>query len=72
MVIYVSMLLSPFIPPSSLTSYIQCELFGELGIIIFCMEDILSWLVFMVAKLRYAVGKELKTDLARFFEEMLK
>lgn len=65
MVIYVSMLLSLFIPPSSLTSYIQCELFGELGVIIFCMEDILSWLVFMVAKLRYAVGKRVKDRLSQ-------
>ena len=54
-----------FIPPSSLTSYIQCELFGELGVIIFCMEDILSWLVFMVAKLRYAVGKRVKDRLSQ-------
>ena len=59
------MLLSPLIPPSSLTSYIQCELFCELGVIIFCMEDILSWLVFMVAKLRYAVGKRVKDRLSQ-------
>ena len=62
---YASMLLSPFTPPSSLTSYIQCELFCELGVIIFCMEDILSWLVFMVAKLRYAVGKRVKDRLSQ-------
>lgn len=41
----------------------QREHFCELGIIIFCMEYVFSWLVFVVAKLRYAVLKRIEDRL---------
>ena len=45
----------------------QHEHFCEVGIIIFCMEYVFSRLVFVVAKLRYAVLKRIENRLSAIF-----